>query len=265
MAFRKVDGVFWTDPKVRELTEQERYLFLYCMTCPTAHSSGLYYNPLPMISFETGINDKALIKAFGRLREGLMIHYGMISGVVFVKNMLKFQAPNKNEKENISKHLKTIQDKDLLVMFLNTYPEFWQGFDKASLTVQEGFHKDTHTKTNTKTETKTETKTDESEKTSDSMPVLFDDPYSFEKIFKMYGEKGNYKLSKKRWEALSVEKKRLAFEKIPLYVLSTAEQYRKNFETWINQECWNDKILTNKCQADADYKVRTRPDGSPLF
>ena len=71
MAFRKVDGVFWTDPKVRALTEQERYLFLYCITCPSAHSSGIYYNPLPMISYETGISEKALVKALGRLREGL--------------------------------------------------------------------------------------------------------------------------------------------------------------------------------------------------
>jgi len=155
MGYRKVDGVFWTDPKVRSLTEQERYLFLYCITCPSAHSSGLYYNPMPMISYETGINDKALSKAFGSLREGLMVYSGSLSGVIFVRNMLKFQAPNKNEKESIAKHLKTIQDKELLIMFLDTYTEYWEGFDKASLRVGEGFGKDTDT--NTKTDTKTNT------------------------------------------------------------------------------------------------------------
>ena len=71
MGYRKVDGVFWTDPKVRDLTEQERYLFLYCITCPSAHGSGIYYNPLPMIAYETCINEKALLKAFGSI-EGIL-------------------------------------------------------------------------------------------------------------------------------------------------------------------------------------------------
>lgn len=160
MGYRKVDGVFWTDPKVRSLTEQERYLFLYCITCPSAHSSGLYYNPMPMISYETGINEKALSKAFGSLREGLMVYSGSLSGVIFVRNMLKFQQPNKNEKESIAKHLKTIQDKELLVMFLDTYPEYWEGFDKGSISLTEGFDKPLNTNTNTDTKTDTNTKTD---------------------------------------------------------------------------------------------------------
>jgi hypothetical protein len=33
---------------------------------------------------------------------------------------------------------------------------------------------------------------------------------------------------------------------IPAYVLSTPDkQYRKNFETYLNQECWNDEVITN--------------------
>jgi hypothetical protein len=159
MGYRKVDGVFWTDPKVRPLTEQERYLFLYCITCPSAHSSGIYYNPLPMVSYETGISDKGLLKAFGSLREGFMVFRGSLSGVIFVRNMLKFQQPNKYEKESIAKHLKTIQDKELLLMFLDTYPEYMQAFGKDMGSLREAFGKDidTNTKTNTETDTKTET------------------------------------------------------------------------------------------------------------
>jgi predicted Fe-S protein YdhL (DUF1289 family) len=162
MGYRKVDGVFWTDPKVRDLTEQERYLFLYCITCPSAHSSGIYYNPLPMIAYETCINEKALVKAFGRLKEGLMVYYGSLSGVVFVRNMLKFQTPNAKEKISIQKHIETIQDKEILAMFLNTYPEYIKGYSKAIETLSEGYHKGIHTETDTKTETKTDTKTEKS-------------------------------------------------------------------------------------------------------
>jgi len=215
MAYRKVDGVFWTDPKVRALTEQERYLFLYLITCPSAHSSGIYYNPLPMISYETGIPEKGLTKALETLREGSMVYYGSLSGVVFVKNMLKFQKPNANEKTSIAKHLETIQDKKLLVMFLDVYTEYWEGFDKALETLREPFGNPIHTKTKTKTKTKTEIETETNTEKEDDIPELFEDPYSFESVFKMYGKKGNRKTAEPKWNKLTKEKKRLAVERIP--------------------------------------------------
>lgn len=258
MSYRKVDGIFWTDPKVRNLTEQERYLFLYCLTCPSSHSSGIYYNPLPLISYETGINEKALIKAFGSLQEALMVYCGTLSGVVFVKNMLKFQAPNKNEKESISKHLKTIQDKKLLSMFLDTYTEYKQGFDKASLTLLEGFGKDTDTETETNTETETE------KEYKESQPTLFPDKFDFDNVFKLYEEKGNREASKRYWDKLSKSDKAAALEKIPEYVRSSTIEFRKDFEKWIKYRCWNDKIISRKavgvngCEADKTYKL---PEG----
>lgn len=69
------------------------------------------------------------------------------------------------------------------------------------------------------------------------------DELLFENIWNLYGKKGNKKTSQKKWDKLSKSKKELALSHIPQYVQSTPnKQYRKNFETYINQEVWNDEI-----------------------
>jgi uncharacterized protein YdaU (DUF1376 family) len=82
------------------------------------------------------------------------------------------------------------------------------------------------------------------------------DELSFENVWSMYGRKGNRKTSLRRWDGLPKKAKQLAARHIPRYVAATPEvQFRKNFETYINQEAWNDQIITrhgtnsNGCKA----------------
>lgn len=66
---------------------------------------------------------------------------------------------------------------------------------------------------------------------------------SFEVVWSLYGKKGNKKTSEKKWSKLTAAKKSKAIAYIPAYVNATPDkQYRKNFETFINQECWNDEL-----------------------
>lgn len=66
---------------------------------------------------------------------------------------------------------------------------------------------------------------------------------SFKIIWSMYGKKGNRKTSLEKFSKLSIETMQLIFDHIPAYVRSTPDkQYRKNFETYINQNCWMDEI-----------------------
>ncbi|MDR1879412.1 MAG: DUF4373 domain-containing protein [Tannerellaceae bacterium] len=70
------------------------------------------------------------------------------------------------------------------------------------------------------------------------------DEFSFENAWAMYGRKGNKKTSARKWANLKNHCREAALKHIPLYVRSTPEiQYRKNFETYINQECWNDELI----------------------
>lgn len=71
--------------------------------------------------------------------------------------------------------------------------------------------------------------------------------FSFENVWEQYGKKGNRKTSKAKWDRLSNTNKALALKHIPGYVGATPDkQYRKNFETYLNQEVWNDTIMPNE-------------------
>jgi len=68
----------------------------------------------------------------------------------------------------------------------------------------------------------------------------------FEVAWKAYGKKGNKKTSRAKFNRLDIVDQNLMYKNIPIYVLSTPDkQYRKNFETYLNQECWNDEVITN--------------------
>lgn len=71
----------------------------------------------------------------------------------------------------------------------------------------------------------------------------FDAEAAFDQIWVMYEKKGNRKGSLAKFSKLSHETMQLIFDHVPKYVKSTPEkQFRKNFETYINQECWMDEI-----------------------
>ncbi|WP_080903339.1 DUF1376 domain-containing protein [Parabacteroides sp. Marseille-P3160] len=71
--------------------------------------------------------------------------------------------------------------------------------------------------------------------------------FSFEKVWEMYGRKGNKKTSEKKWGNLKNHCKEAALKHILLYVEATPDkQYRKNFETYLNQEAWNDELPKTK-------------------
>lgn len=73
---------------------------------------------------------------------------------------------------------------------------------------------------------------------------ILSDEYSFEKIWNIYERKGNRQTSIKKWDKLKEETKKKIFDHVPMYVLSTPDkQFRKNFETYLNQQAWDDEIV----------------------
>lgn len=58
---RYISDSFWTDSYVEDLEPQEKLLFLYLLTNPLCNIAGIYEISLSRISYETGIEKKALI------------------------------------------------------------------------------------------------------------------------------------------------------------------------------------------------------------
>ena len=65
----------------------------------------------------------------------------------------------------------------------------------------------------------------------------------FEMVWNIYEKKGNKKTSQAKFNKLSSNQKQLMANHLQAYVNSTPDkEFRKNLETYINQECWNDEI-----------------------
>jgi hypothetical protein len=85
-----------------------------------------------------------------------------------------------------------------------------------------------------------------------------DSEFCFERVWELYGKKGNRKTSERRWANLKNHCREAALKHIPHYVASTPDkQFRKNFETYINQEAWNDEIIF-KSNVNANGTVASR-------
>ena len=90
-------------------------------------------------------------------------------------------------------------------------------------------------------------------------PKTSSDSEGFELVWLIYEKKGNKKTSKAKFSKLKDSDKLLMSEHIGAYVKSTPDkQYRKNLETYINQECWNDEVIVN--EKSNEKRIETTSD-----
>src|SRR3989304_8021965 len=122
MAKRFVNDSFWTDPEVKPLSFRTKGLFLYFITNPHGHISGIYYLPVSTIQEETGLSAKELKQEIHTLsvdyRHTL---YHPNFSVAWVRTMLQHQVFNDKVKTNIENHLLTLHKCLLIQDFLDYY------------------------------------------------------------------------------------------------------------------------------------------------
>ena len=76
-------------------------------------------------------------------------------------------------------------------------------------------------------------------------PKAVKDEYTFERAWNLYDKKVGCKDKlEKKWNSMSKKDRKAAIEYIPLYVISQPDkQYRKNFQTFLNQRGWEDELI----------------------
>lgn len=76
-------------------------------------------------------------------------------------------------------------------------------------------------------------------------PKEIHDEYTFENAWNLYQKKVGYKDKlEKKWNSMSLKDRKAATEYIPLYVMAQPDkQYRKNFQTFLNQRAWEDELI----------------------
>jgi hypothetical protein len=125
VAYRTIDESFWTDPATKDLSASDKLLFLYLITNPHAHYSGIYHIPVLYIAEELGLPPKTLKQCLNNLEAKARIFYDYDFSVVWVVNMCKYQIGQggnpKVLKSGIEKHLRSIHSVRLIVAFNEKY------------------------------------------------------------------------------------------------------------------------------------------------
>lgn len=126
MAYKIIHEQFWTDPKIKNLSLEHKFLFLYLITNPHSHSTGIYYLQKKVIALDTGI-DRGIDRGIKELSERGLISYDNDIEIIFIKNMLRHQSANQiyndNQIKGIVKHLKTLHNTILIKDFLDFYKD----------------------------------------------------------------------------------------------------------------------------------------------
>jgi len=103
---RPVNSDFWIDEFIESLTVKERYLFLYLLTNPDCHISGIYKTTVKRMATDTDLTKKEVEKALSRFSAKDKVYFK--EGYIVIVNFLKYQKPNTLMIKGIEKALKAL-------------------------------------------------------------------------------------------------------------------------------------------------------------
>lgn len=175
--YRNIDAAFWTDKKVRRLKPSERLLFLYLITNPHTHVSGLYYLPWLIAQHESGLTKEDLDLAATTLSDMKLCRFDHENELVWVVQMFKFQGRGQKNTLSAAHHLsEDCHNSFLIKEFIDVYSHVAKHIKAGVLNRVSGFGPP-ETNTETKPETKTDILPDAAAPASDP-PVKAVDPPS---------------------------------------------------------------------------------------
>ena len=135
MIYRTICTQLWTDKKVQRLTVHGKLLFVYLITNPHTHLSGIYYLPKELITKETGLSNALSDTLFNTLSapEMDLAYYDAENSIVFVINMFRYQGRGEKNERSAAVHNSSLHYSPLVAMFLERYPRVKQYCPQAFL------------------------------------------------------------------------------------------------------------------------------------
>ena len=110
----------WNDPDFEKYTPQEKLIYIFLITNQAVEKSGIYKITIKQISFYTDCNKSIINDFINKLINDNKIKYDFEKGVIFIKNVFKFQKGMiKNKK---------IMFISLLKNYQMVKTDFWQEF-----------------------------------------------------------------------------------------------------------------------------------------
>ena len=119
--YRTLDTALWTDPKMRALPDEAFWIFIYLVTNPHSHVSGIYYLPDALICHEARISAKSLNTVWDTLSAARLAYRDTVSEVVWVRKMFDRQGRGAKNNQAAAEQLKTLHNCKLIKDFMQFY------------------------------------------------------------------------------------------------------------------------------------------------
>lgn len=117
--YRTVQVNFWQDDFVLDLTPEERYFYVYLLTCSKTTQCGIFPFPKRLAEMETGYNRETVDKLVQRFIDYGKILYDADTRELFVLNWLRYNpVTNTNVEKCVLRELKGVKNKEFVHMFL---------------------------------------------------------------------------------------------------------------------------------------------------
>ena len=118
--YRNVQVNFWQDDFVLDLTPEERYFYIYLLTCSKTTQCGIYPLPKRLAEMETGYNRETVDKLLQRFIEYGKILYDAETKELYIQNWLRYNPiTNPNVEKCVLRELKAVKSKQFVQMFLH--------------------------------------------------------------------------------------------------------------------------------------------------
>ncbi len=121
--YRTIDSRLWTDPKIKAISDRATYLFLYLITNPHTHVSGIYYLARSTMIEETKLNKTLIDTACDTLSSVDLVKFDREKSIIWVINMMAYQGKGDKNARSAAFHLKEdLHNSFLIREFLEKYP-----------------------------------------------------------------------------------------------------------------------------------------------
>ncbi|MFJ8527479.1 DnaD domain-containing protein [Bacillus sp. NPDC094106] len=117
--YRNVQVNFWQDDFVLDLTPEERYFYIYLLTCSKTTQCGIYPLPKRLAEMETGYNRETVEKLLQRFIDYGKIQYDAETKELYIENWVRYNpVTNTNVEKCVLRELKAVKSKKFVHMFL---------------------------------------------------------------------------------------------------------------------------------------------------
>lgn len=128
-----VDTCFWTDGKIRTLSEKGKFLFLYLLTCQHSNAIGCYRLPLAYISSDLKWTPETVTQTVTQTVSIGLIEYDFDREIVWLKNFFKHNTiDNPNVAKGCISHIEVLdKDSPIFPSFIKSLIIFSERFPKG--------------------------------------------------------------------------------------------------------------------------------------